>query len=267
MFLLVLLGFYAANCTAQVRTYKNSINKEKPTTVKVLSFNILHGATTKGDFDLDAIAKVISDADPDFVALQEVDYKTKRAKGYDLTTELGLRTKMTSIFGRTFYYDGGEFGEALLSKHTFVSSRTIPLPYQIGAPHIILEVTTVLPSKDTIAFGGTHLDYKTSDVDRVMQAEKINEVIQSAKYPTILAGDFNDVPNSKAINIIEEVMGHSYDKDNPEFTWPSDRPKVKIDYVFFYPKKEKWKVIRTEVIQDSISSDHCAFLSTLQLIN
>jgi hypothetical protein len=32
--------------------------------VKVLSFNILHGATTKGDFDLDVIAKVIIDANP-----------------------------------------------------------------------------------------------------------------------------------------------------------------------------------------------------------
>ena len=47
--------------------------------VKVLSFNILHGATTKGDFNLDAIAKVIIDTKPDFVALQEVDFQTNRA--------------------------------------------------------------------------------------------------------------------------------------------------------------------------------------------
>jgi endonuclease/exonuclease/phosphatase family metal-dependent hydrolase len=63
--------------------------------VKVLSFNILHGATTKGDFDLDAIARVIIEADPDFVALQEVDYKTKRAKGYDLVTELAINNSLT----------------------------------------------------------------------------------------------------------------------------------------------------------------------------
>jgi endonuclease/exonuclease/phosphatase family metal-dependent hydrolase len=58
-------------------------------TVKVLSFNILHGKTMKGDFDLDIIAKVIVDANPDFVALQEVDFKTNRSKKYDLVTELG----------------------------------------------------------------------------------------------------------------------------------------------------------------------------------
>ena len=42
--------------------------------VKVLSFNILHGATTNHDFKLDVIAQVIIDVNPDFVALQEVDY-------------------------------------------------------------------------------------------------------------------------------------------------------------------------------------------------
>ncbi len=38
-------------------------------TLRILSFNIYHGETMKGDFDLDVIAKVIIDADPDFVAL------------------------------------------------------------------------------------------------------------------------------------------------------------------------------------------------------
>ena len=51
-----------------------------------MTFNIYHGETMKGDFNLDVIAKVINDANPDFVALQEVDHKTNRAKKYDLVT-------------------------------------------------------------------------------------------------------------------------------------------------------------------------------------
>ena len=54
--------------------------------VKVLSFNIYHGETMKGNFDLDVIAKVILDTKPDLVALQEVDFKTNRAEKYDLVT-------------------------------------------------------------------------------------------------------------------------------------------------------------------------------------
>ena len=91
--------------------------------VKVMTFNILHGATTRGDFNLDAIARVIIDENPDLVALQEVDFMTKRAKGYDLATELGWRTKMAPLFARAMPYDGGEYGEAILSKWSFISSR------------------------------------------------------------------------------------------------------------------------------------------------
>ena len=91
--------------------------------VRILSFNILHGATTKGDFNLDAIAKVIIEADPDLVALQEVDFKTNRAKKYDLVTELGWRAKMAPLFGKAMDFDGGEYGEGVLSRFSFFQTR------------------------------------------------------------------------------------------------------------------------------------------------
>ena len=64
--------FLAITFTSLTVWSQSSLDSSK--IVKVLTFNILHGATTKGDFDLDAIAKVIIDANPDFVALQEVDF-------------------------------------------------------------------------------------------------------------------------------------------------------------------------------------------------
>ena len=235
--------------------------------IKVLSFNILHGATIKGDFDLDAIAKVIIDANPDFVALQEVDYKTKRAHNYDLVTELGWRSRMAPIYARAMHYDGGEYGEGVLSKHTFLKTRNIALPFTQGdEPRAALEIITVLPSKDTIAFVGTHLDHLDNETNRIMQAKQLNKVFSSNLYPTILAGDLNAVPKSNTMKILEELWIGSYNKDNPQPTFPSDNPSVKIDYVLFYPK-HRWKVLKTEVIQDTIASDHCAYLVTLQLID
>ena len=97
-------------------------------TVRILTFNICHGATMKGDFDLDLIAGVIKDVDPDLAALQEVDFMTRRAKSYDLATELGWRARMASLFGRAMHYDGGEYGEGILSRYSFIASRNIPLP-------------------------------------------------------------------------------------------------------------------------------------------
>ena len=234
--------------------------------VRVLSFNILHGATTKGDFDLDVIAKVIKDANPDFVAMQEVDFKTNRAKKFDLVTELGWRTKMTPIFAKAMNFDGGEYGEGVLSKYTFLQSRNVALPYTPGnEPRAALEIITVLSSDDTIAFVGTHLDHLKDEKDRVAQAKKINEVFSLNKYPTILAGDLNATPGSTPINILEEMWSASYDKKKPKPTFPSDNPTVKIDYVMFYPKN-RWRVLETEVIQNSIASDHCAYMVTIELL-
>lgn len=234
--------------------------------VRVLSFNILHGATTKGDFDLDIIAKVIIDANPDLVAMQEVDFKTNRAKGFDLVTELGMRTKMAPIFGRAMKYDGGEYGEGVLSKYSFIQSRNIPLPYTPGSePRAALEITTQLPSGDTIAFVGTHLDHLKDEKDRVAQAKKINEVFSLNKYPTILVGDLNAIPGSTPIDILEDMWTATYDKNDPSPTFPSDNPVVKIDYVMFYPKN-RWRVLETEIICDTIASDHCAYLVTLELL-
>lgn len=243
---------------------QNQIDSTK--TVKVLSFNILHGKTMKGDFNLDVIAKVIIDANPDFVALQEVDYKTNRAKKYDLVTELGWRTKMSPIYARAMHYDDGEYGEGVLSKHTFLKTRNVPLPYIPGdEPRAALEITTVLPSKDTISFIGTHLDHLDIETNRIMQAKEINEVFLSNKYPSILAGDLNAEPNSEAMNILESKWTSSYDKNEPQPTFSSENPTKKIDYVLFYPK-HRWKVISREVICDTIASDHCALLVTLQLL-
>ena len=233
--------------------------------IRVLSFNILHGATTNNSFDLDVIAQVIKNANPDLVALQEVDFKTNRAKNYDLATELGWRTKMAPLFGRAMPYDGGEYGEGVLSKWSILSSRNVPLPHSpANEPRAALEVSLTIPSGDTISFIGTHLDHLRDETDRLAQVEEINRVFSQNKHPTILAGDLNAVPGSRPINILQEFWTSSYDETHIEPTSPSSNPRRKIDYVLYHPAS-KWKVISREVICDKIASDHCAYLVVLQL--
>ena len=245
----------------------NSQHVDSTRIVTVLSFNILHGATTRHDFNLDLIAKVIIDTNPDLVALQEVDYKTNRAKKYDLVTELGWRAMLSPLFARAMPYDGGEYGEGILSKYTFLSTRNVPLPYSQGnEPRAAVEITTILPSGDTISFIGTHLDHLEDETDRIKQVTEINKVFSSNKYPTILAGDLNDIPESKTIKILEEHWVSSYNKESPQPTFPSNSPVKKIDYVMTYPNN-RWRVLSTRVIQDSIASDHCAYLVTLELLD
>jgi endonuclease/exonuclease/phosphatase family metal-dependent hydrolase len=74
----------------------------EPTTVqvRVLSYNIHHGAGTDGELDLPRIANVIRRLKPDLVALQEVDKKTQRSRGVDQAAELGRLTGMHAVFGK-----------------------------------------------------------------------------------------------------------------------------------------------------------------------
>ena len=48
-------------------------------------------------------------------------------------------------------------------------------------------------------------------------------------------------------------------------TWPSEQPRLKIDYVFFRPA-DGWHVVEKQVINESIASDHCPLLVVLEWV-
>lgn len=234
--------------------------------IRVLSYNILHGATTKRDGDLYKVAKVINDARPDIVALQEVDYRTKRALKRYIATELALKTNMVSMFGKAMDYNEGEYGQSILSRWTFLRTGKLSLPHDPEKePRIAVEGIIPIPSGDTIQFIGTHLDHLKNSEDRMDQAREINQLLEENIFPAILAGDLNDIPGSQSINLFESKWTPSYDKNSPEPTFPSDAPEVKIDYVMFYPEN-RWRVVEKRVICDEIASDHCAYLMVLELL-
>src|SRR5215471_8946587 len=100
------LGFVCASVLAEA---------PKNMTVRVLTYNIHHGEGSDDVFDLPRIARVISDAKPDLVALQEVDEKTNRSSGVSQITELGRLTGMHAVFGEAMEYDDGGYGVGILS--------------------------------------------------------------------------------------------------------------------------------------------------------
>lgn len=234
--------------------------------VRVLTFNIYHGETVNAEkkFDLDLLAKTINDLNPDLVALQEVDLKTNRARGYDLVTELGQRTKMSPIFGKAMSYDGGEYGEGALSKYSFLSTRNHPLVAREGKePRAAIETNVMIESGDVIRFVGTHLDHTRDHTDRNNQAKQLNELFAQDNTPTILAGDLNSRPDSEAMKILFKEWTPSLPDFKP--TSPADSPRAKIDYILFRPAN-KWRVLDSEIICNDTVTDHCVVLSVLELL-
>ena len=72
----------------------------EPLQLRVLSYNIHHGAGIDGKLDLPRIAGVITAVNPDLVALQEVDRKTRRTKQQDQPAMLAKLTGMKILFER-----------------------------------------------------------------------------------------------------------------------------------------------------------------------
>lgn len=232
--------------------------------LRVLTFNVYHGETMKGDFDLDLIAKVIDSCNPDLVALQEIDVHTNRAKQMNIAAELALRTKMLSYFGEAMDFDGGFYGVAILSRRPAIKVENHPLPFSDGKePRTALEAHFVL-SGDTICLVSTHLDNVDKNTDRIKQAKKLNYLFSANEYPTILAGDLNDIPGSETMDILLKNWNKSFAADIP--TAPAKEPKLKIDYILFNPT-ERWQVIKTKVIDEKVASDHLPVLSILSLID
>ncbi|MBM1107237.1 endonuclease/exonuclease/phosphatase family protein [Aurantibacter crassamenti] len=238
-------------------------SQSSPDTLRVMSFNILHGATVRNDFNLDTIAGVINTYKPHLVAMQEVDFKTARAKEYDLPTEIGYRTKMTSLFARAMYYDGGEYGEAVLSKYTFVGSENLALPHLENSEPRAALITRVKTDKgNTIQFVATHLDHQKDDTDRKMQANAILVGLKNTKYPTLIVGDLNDGVDSNTLQILKSKFTKTNHKSAFKNTWPADDPRVDLDHIL-YNMPEKWQVLDYEVLCENYASDHCIVIATL----
>jgi endonuclease/exonuclease/phosphatase family metal-dependent hydrolase len=239
--------------------------QEKTIQFRILTFNIYHGATINNDYDLNKIAQVINSANPDLVSLQEVDYKTNRAKKMDISTELARLTHLIPLFGRAMYYDNGEYGIAVLSKYSFIKTQRHLLPYSENhEPRVALEVLLKLPLGDTIRFVGAHLDHTKNKTDRINQIKEINRLFSKKDFPTILAGDMNTSSTSMEFSLLKEQWTDSYTKDNQK-TYPSDKPERRIDYILYKPQNY-WRVIEYRVICNKTASDHCAVFTILEYI-
>ena len=107
-----------------IKNEATTAEKEKPFRLGVLSYNIHHARGVDGQLNLARIANVILSVKPDLVALQEVDNKTNRTGKIDQAAELSRLTKMFYIFGSNIEFQGGHYGNAILSRFPVVKKTT-----------------------------------------------------------------------------------------------------------------------------------------------
>ncbi len=241
--------------------------------LKVLSYNIHHGRGVDDKLSLDRIAKVIRESDADIVALQEVDQGCGRSERTAQTQELEKLTGYYGVFGKAIDFDGGEYGQAVLSRWPIKHSLVHKLPNEqqsngsMREQRIVLEAT--IPSQlGTIRFFSTHLDHSKEDL-RHEQARAVVGFLdtvsleESKAIATVLAGDLNATPKSRTLTSFEQRW--QIDPQSPSeviATYPSESPKTRIDYVLV-DRAGRLVVESIEVLSEPVASDHRPVLGTL----
>lgn len=232
--------------------------------INILSFNINFGQVAA----VGQLADFIREEGADLAALQEVDNKTYRPavphqNGVDILTSLGFHTGLMPLFGKSIDYAGGLYGLGILSRYPFLETRTFRLPFPEGSKEqrILLLAKVLLPKGDTLVFASVHADHSTSAVRRE-QVERVLELLAPycERYPVVLCGDFNAVPDAPEIGLMKDWLKAG--KDGPTFS--VREPRVCIDYIFLYPRG-RWKVNRYEVVREAALSDHFPLVAETEL--
>ena len=229
-----------------------------PASLRVLSWNIHHGEGLDNEYDLQRIAGVISSADPDVVCLQEVDRRTIRSGGIDQAVELAYLLDMEPFFNRCIDYQGGEYGDAILTKLKVRDVQRLSLP-GLREPRGLLGVV-VAPGNDPVLVCSTHFDHGRDNPSRVEEARLVADFARKAPLPVILAGDLNALPKSEVLDILDEVFSIPAD---PAPTFPAELPQRRIDYVMWshFPG---WQLVDTRVISEPLASDHRPVLAVFE---
>lgn len=214
-----------------------------PATLKVMTYNIYHGEHPVTETsNLEGVAELIRAERPDFVALQEVDSLTGRSAALngdtplDQVKKLAMLTGMHGYFGKAIDYDGGGYGEGLLTR-TPVRTRRVMLPTPSGGEKRALLVATARLSGGTeFTFAGTHLCHQYPE-NRLAQVRKINEVFADRDGAAVLAGDLNFTQGSEPYDALKQQwVDAAVRAGSPAPTFSHKHPSRRIDYLFLSPE-------------------------------
>lgn len=231
--------------------------------LRIMTFNIHHGEGLDGRLDLARIAKVITDARADIVGLQEVDRGVERTQRRDILKELADLTGMRFAFGKNIDLQGGDYGNALLTRFPIVSEGNRHLEVVGGGEQRGVLQTVLDVEGRRVLVLTTHFDHRRDSAQRPRSADEMREMAaQWGEGPLVMLGDFNDVPGSQAYETLTKVATDAWvavGKDEG-YTIPVETPTRRIDWILLRGLDARdGQVVRTD------ASDHLPVVVTATL--
>ena len=233
--------------------------------MKIMTFNTQHCLNyLEQKIDFDIMADTIKKCDADIVGLNEMRGECLSAADYDDQT--AILSRLTGIknyyFAEAIKFGGIKpYGNALLSKLPIISAETIIIPDpEVKKYDGYYETRCVLKAKlqGGITVLITHIGLNPDE-----QENAVKTIIENlADEKCILMGDFNMQPDNPILNPIRERMVDTAKYfTEPKLSFPSDKPEIKIDYLFVSPDVE---VISAD-IPAIVAADHRPHIAKIEL--
>lgn len=237
--------------------------------IKVMSYNIRHGADPFENYNLERIADVIRQSGAEIVGLQEVDrYYSNRSNNEDTIQRLSDMLGMQFAYGANLDHPPtqpgqprSQYGTAVLSKYPIVQNQNYWLASNGQEQRGLLETTIAIQGVQ-LSFYCTHMGL--SAVQREIHADEILGIMAKRSGPKILVGDFNARPYESVMTHFTKQLQNPFADQPDAFTFDSINPSATIDYILASSEirlgeRENARVIQTQ------ASDHFPIISNLYL--
>jgi endonuclease/exonuclease/phosphatase family metal-dependent hydrolase len=241
-------------------------------TLRVMTYNVHSCIGMDGKLDAERIARVISRARPDVVALQELDVGRMRTEGMDQAHLIARYLEMDFHFHPALHLEEERYGDAIL---THLPERLIKagaLPGLADKPNLeprgALWVAVELNGQE-IQIINTHLGLypreRLAQVTALLGSDWLAH--EQCRAPVILCGDFNALPSSPVCRQIAERLkdvqtetrGH-----RPKHTYSGRFPTVRIDHIFISPGLEVMEIEVPGSELARVASDHLPLVAELR---
>jgi endonuclease/exonuclease/phosphatase family metal-dependent hydrolase len=235
--------------------------------LRILTYNVHSCRGRSGRPDPLRIADVIASAEPDVVALQELDVGRMRTGGVDQAHMIAQHLRVSAHFHPALHVEEEKYGDAILTAMPSRLVKAAQLP-SFGEPRGAIWVE--------VAFGSTRLQVVNTHFglrrrERMLQARTLagDDWLGSADcaaHPAILAGDFNAVPRSRAYGILAEGLSKHVLTIPARATFPARFPVLRLDHIF---TNQRARIVRYDVIDTPLArtaSDHLPLLATVRCL-
>ena len=230
-------------------------------TLRVAAYNIKHGRGMDEQVDLRRISEVLRGLDADVITLQEVDKNTERTGGVDQVAVLAELLGYQGFHGAHRPYQGGEYGNAVLTRLLVGRVITHQIPEAAGSKLAVHEVQIAGGPRGVISIVSVHL--AGAPEERFAQADSVTKLFAEAEHPVVLAGDFNSRRGDRVMGLLRDSW-QILDKGGDANTFPSDAPDREIDFVLVRPAGT-FELIKHVVIDEAVASDHRPILAVFRV--